>query len=254
MDGGTENKRSDRIVSCRGLTCVVVVASELSARMKGVPMTDSGRLEIELQVGDDVSPLEVDQLTAAIRRDPPARCRGRRPRLGGTAATGREGSRPRRNRGVDREPRDRGDADPWAGGRGDPCLDRQRTSPHGEADSRRRQPGAWRHVRERPAQGHLGLDGATPAPGGALRSGHGGPTKRPDRRDEPVRGRPTVGARGTGARRGGPAGCPVDAEIGGFNVRLALTPGSIRSAAPSSRSSLTGVATTCSSSISPVTA
>ena len=37
--------------------------------MKGVPMTDPGQLEIELQVGNDASPREVDQLTAAMRRE-----------------------------------------------------------------------------------------------------------------------------------------------------------------------------------------
>jgi hypothetical protein len=32
-------------------------------------MSEPGQLEIELQLGDDVSPLEVDQLTAAMRRE-----------------------------------------------------------------------------------------------------------------------------------------------------------------------------------------
>ena len=168
-------------------------------------MTYPGRLEIDLQVREDVSPLEVDQLTAAMRREllqldvegvdrvsagppPPA------PRVSTCG-----------HRGVDREPRDRGHADPRAGGRGGSRLDRPGTRSHGEADSRRRQPGAWRHVRATSTRSSRTGWRDTPA---RLRpeAGHGGPTKRPDRRDEPVRGCSAVDPGGTGARRRSPAG------------------------------------------------
>ena len=126
---------------------------------------DLGQLEINLQVDDDLSTYEFDELTAALQRE-----------LLQLDVDGVErvsaGPAPDGSRGVDLAALGalivevgKAGAGPWPGGRGDPGLGGAIAEANGQADDRRRHARARRAVGGGPAARDPRLDGASRAAG-----------------------------------------------------------------------------------------
>ena len=158
---------------------------------------DLSQLEVNLTVDDDISPLEMEELTAAMRRELLLLDVQSVDRVsGGPAPDGAKGIelaalgaliveyRARRRRSSARSSRS---IQAWA------ARSPNRTV---KLTLDGRHPRARRHVRERAAPGRQGLDGQARHAGAAATRRHDGQAKRPDRRDERVQATAPHGARG----------------------------------------------------------
>ena len=97
---------------------------------------DRAKVEINLQVDEDISPQDMDELTAALRRELLNLDVESVDRVsGGSGAGGLEGRRAGADRGVARQPR-RGGAGPRPGRQGDPGVGIAGSEPDREAHDR----------------------------------------------------------------------------------------------------------------------